>query len=319
MENTIMLPDGNAPRLQHVPASAVILPKRRLLCATDLSPRSDRAVQRTALLAQQMNAEAMFMHTVDDSAPGRVIRMKATRAYLRLRAEGERAMKHAPHAAVAAVRLGTPLDAMIASASEYEPDLIVMARHRRRRMDALIGTTAERVIRSTRRSVLAVSGDAERPYERVMLATDLSRSSTHAARTVAELGMMDDADAWVVHAFGSPYQELILADNLNVQDAMVHRNALRDVIKRDVLRNLADAGVDLERVEVSAEQARPIVAIERAMERVQPDLLVIGVSRWGALKRILLGSVADQVFRNVNCDILAIFPLHSEEMRLRAA
>lgn len=291
------------------------LSKRRLLCATDLGLRSNRAVQRTGLLAQQMNAEAMFMHALDDSVPGRVFRMKANRARQRLAAEGERAMKHAAHDAIASVRLGKPLEAIVASAKECKPDLIIMARHRRRRLDAVIGTTAERVIRSTHHSVLLVSGDAERAYERVVLATDLSSSSVHTAQTMREMGMLNSASAWAMHAFGPPYQELIPAGNLNAHETMMHSKASREVIQRDVLHSLADAGVDLDRVEVLAERARPMDGVERA----QADLLVIGVSRWIALKRILLSSVADQVFRKVNCDILAIVPPSFQKTQLRAA
>lgn len=258
------------------------------------------------------------MHTLDDSVPGRVFRMKANRARQCLIGQGERAMKHAAHDAIASVRVGKPLEAIVASAKEYKPDLIIMARHRRRRLDVLIGTTAERVIRSTHHSVLLVSGDAERAYERVVLATDLSSSSVHTAQTMREMGVLNNASAWAVHAFGPPYQEFILAGSLNAQETML-RKASSEIIQRHVLLSLADAGVDLGRVEVLAEQARPIDGVERALDRVQADLLVIGVSRWIALKRILLGSVADQVFRKVNCDILAIVPPSFQKTQLRAA
>jgi nucleotide-binding universal stress UspA family protein len=65
-------------------AAAAGAPQRRLLCATDLTTRSERAMQRAGLLARQMNAKVFFVHAVDDSAPGRVVRMKVNRAYARL-------------------------------------------------------------------------------------------------------------------------------------------------------------------------------------------------------------------------------------------
>lgn len=292
----------------HEQLASEAMRKRRLLCATDLTSRSERVLQRTALLARQMNAEAVFLHAVEESMPGRALRMKVNRAYVRLSWESGRVMKHAPQDATAWVRLGDHLDVIAATARDYGPDLIVMAKPRPRRLDMLMGTTAERLIRNTNHSLLAVSGAADRPYERVVLATDLSSTSAHVVRTVVEMGMLKHAYAWVVHAFGLPYQEIVTADRLDDREFQAHRAQWAERIRGEVLQNLQDAGVDLARVHVSTELARPLGAIQRAIERVQPELLVIGTSRWFTLKRILVGSVADGVFRNVGCDILAIAP-----------
>jgi nucleotide-binding universal stress UspA family protein len=285
---------------------------RRLLCATDLTERSDHAVQRTAQLARQLDARAVFVHAVDDTEPERVIRMKVNRAHVLLTSQSERAMSHAPQNATASVHLGKPLHALTSAATRHDPDLIVMAAPRLRRVDAVFGTTAERVIRGTRQSVLLVGGPAERAYERVVLAADLSSSSTHVARTMMDLGVLQNGRAWVVHAFNPPYHEIVTRDQLAEDQASMHRRVWSETVRREVLMNLAAAGVDLARVHATAEPGDPFAAIQRATEQVRPDLLVIGVSRWFLLKRLLLGSVADRVFRNVSCDILAIAPARSE-------
>lgn len=54
--------------------------RTRLLCATDLTPRSDDAMRRAAVLAKQMNAEVLFVHAVSEARSGRVMRMKMNRA-----------------------------------------------------------------------------------------------------------------------------------------------------------------------------------------------------------------------------------------------
>ena len=69
---------------------------------------------------------------------------------------------------------------------------------------------------------------------------------------------------------------------------------------------MAASGFDLSRVRIVAEPARPLDAIEQISERLQPELLVIGTSRWFMLKRMLMGSVAHQVLSRVRCDILAV-------------
>jgi nucleotide-binding universal stress UspA family protein len=300
-------------------AVAAGIPKPRILCATDLSARSERAMQRTALLARQMNAEAFFVHAVNDSLAGRVLRSKVNRAYARLTFQSERLMKHAPENAMAAVQLGKPVDVLIAAAREYNPDLIVLAQPKRRRLEAIVGTTAERIIRGTHCSVLLVSNSAERAYERALLATDLSSTSAHVTRTAVNMGVLKNAYMWVVHAFGMPYHDLAAADNLDHIEDMARQINWHSMARQDVLRSLDDAGVDLTRVHVSTELARPLTAIRRALDAGQPELLIIGVGRWLALKRLLVGSVAHQVLRSVNCDVLAIAPPPAERKWLQAA
>lgn len=282
--------------------------RKRLLCATDLTARSDDAVLRAAMLAQQLDAEVLFLHAVDDSQPGRVTRMKVNRAQVRLLSQGERAMRHAPQDAQVAVRLGKPLQVIATVAREWNPDLIVMALPQRRRLDAVIGTTAERVIRATHRPVLVVSGTVTTAYDSVVLATDLSATSLHVARTVMNMGMLERAYAWFVHAFDPPYYGLLDSETTVERQIEEHKRRWRNVVMRDLVQDLQELGIDPQKVRASAQAARPFDAISQAIEQAQPQLLVIGVSRWFMLKRILFGSVADQVFRKIDCDVLAISP-----------
>jgi universal stress protein E len=263
---------------------------------------------RTALLARQMDAEVLFLHAVDDSQSGRVVRMKVNRAQVRLLSQSERAMKHAPQDAQVAVRLGKPLSVIAATAREWNPDLIVMALPQRRRMDAVIGTTAERVIRATHRPVLVVNGAATVAYDNVVLATDLSSTSLHVAQTVATMGMLDNAYAWIVHAFDPPYHGMLATEASVDEQVEEHKRRWRSVVTQDLVQELEQFGVDRALVRASAHAARPFDAISEAIQQARPQLLVIGVSRWFMLKRILFGSVADQVFRKIDCDVLAISP-----------
>lgn len=308
----------------HSAALLTQAPKRRILCATDLTVRSERAMKRAAMLARQLDAQAYFVHSVSDKLAGRVLRMKVSRAQARLAAEAGRLMKHAPEDVTATVQLGKPIDGVIETARELKPDLIVMAQPKRRRLDAMIGTTAERVIRATGCSVLLTSSDAEQPYQRVLLTTDLSPSSKHVARTAVEMGVLANAETWVVHAFGLPYHDIATSDTLHVDqydrvDNRVRQEQWHAEARREVLRNLEETGADPTRVHILTEQASAPNAIRRALDQVQPELLVIGVSRWFALKRILVGSVADQVLRSANCDVLAIAPAAAEKQWRHAA
>lgn len=286
--------------------------RKRLLCVADFTKRSDDVIARTVHIARATDAQVLFVHAVSDSHSGRVLRMKVNRAHARLLSLAERAMKHAPSDASIAVRIGKPLQVITEAASEWEPDLIVMGSPRRSRLDYLLGTTAERVIRATARAVLVVSQPAVAPYSKVVLASDLTSTARSVARTAASMRVLEDARAWVVHGFSPPYQGFVTRDALDPQQIERADRSWRERMHRELLQELVAAEVDLKRVNIAAQAASPFGAIRFTLEMTKADLLVIGTSRWFALKRLLFGSVADEVFRNVQCDVLAVPPVHVE-------
>lgn len=231
--------------------------RNRVLCVTDLTKRSDDAVARAVRMARSMKAQVTFLHAVSDAHSGRVIRMKVNRAHARLLVLADRAMRESPFGADVCVRIGTPLQVIAAVANESEVDIIVMAAPQRRRVDYWLGTTAERVIRATRRPVLIVSRPSTGDYERVLLASDLTVSAQQVAKIASDMGVLD-------------------------------------------------ADFDLNRIRVMAPATPPFDAICSALESTSAELLVVGTSRWFALKRLLFSSVADDVLRNASCDVLAI-------------
>jgi universal stress protein E len=279
---------------------------RRILCATDLTPRSDIAIARAAALARELNAEVTFVHAVDGLQSGRVMRLNVARAHARLLTTAERAMAHAPDKARVSVRVGTPLQAIGGASAEWFPDLIVMTRPQRHTMDIAMGTTAERIIRATRRPVLIVGGQVSGPYSNVVVATDLSETSVQVARTVGSLGLLRDAHTWVVHAFDVPYYGMLESRTQEYVDSFAHQP--RYQLEQTFLAELADHGVDMSKVRLVVQASKPFEAIERCLSSTRAELLVIGTSRWFMLKRLLFGSIADEVLRRVECDVLAITP-----------
>ena len=54
------------------------------------------------------------------------------------------------------------------------------------------------------------------------------------------------------------------------------------------------------------DSARPATAIRRVAAGMKPDLLVMGTRGRGRLRRAFFGSVAAQVLRTVDCDVLVV-------------
>ena len=51
---------------------------------------------------------------------------------------------------------------------------------------------------------------------------------------------------------------------------------------------------------------RPFLEIIRVAKERKSDLIVIGTHGWGALKQVLLGSVAEKVVRKAPCPVLTV-------------
>lgn len=54
------------------------------------------------------------------------------------------------------------------------------------------------------------------------------------------------------------------------------------------------------------EEGDPVEVIRGAVTRAEADLAIIGTRGHTGLKRVLLGSVADEALRTLECDVLAV-------------
>ena len=149
----------------------------RILCATDFAARSDRALNRAVLLAQQTGARLTLVHAVDPRRSPRTLRAQVNRAYVQLLSKVDQAYGSASAAIDVAVRAGGPLEVIARVAEETNAGLLVLAAPQRRRFDSIFGTTAERLLRAIKCPVLVVHREAHGSYRRVAMAVDLSNTS----------------------------------------------------------------------------------------------------------------------------------------------
>jgi nucleotide-binding universal stress UspA family protein len=209
------------------------------------------------------------------------------------------------------VRHGNPFQIIVDTAKERKADLVVMGPHRKRILrDVFVGTTIERVIRTGRIPVLMVNAYPSGPYRRVLLAIDMSNASRRVAKTVTVLGILNVAEAWILHVFRSYAKAMLDRAGDNKEEVTRHVRKTDAEARRELASFLKREGLGDRMKEVILEEGSVFGAISTTVELKKPDLLVIGTRSQGALKRLLLGSVADEVLRRTPCDVLAV-PTHS--------
>jgi nucleotide-binding universal stress UspA family protein len=276
-----------------------------ILAATDLSSRSDRAVHRAALLVRQFGARLVLLHVVDDDQPTNVVDQRLRQAAMLLDGYANRLAEGVSAVPEVLVRRGNPFHAIVETARERASDLVVMGTHRKRILrDIFIGTTIERVVRTGPTPVLMVNAYPDGPYRQVVLATDMSEASGRAVQAARSLGFLDVGKACVLHAYRSYTDAFLEWTDAGKAEIAAHDAA------REARARLASftrrEGLDDRSYEVVLDEGSPFGAISRTVARRNPDLLVIGTSGRTGLKLQLLGSVADEILRRVDCDVLVV-------------
>jgi universal stress protein E len=279
---------------------------QRILCATDLSARSTAAFRRAASLARQTGARLTLLHVIDAQQPERVARMRANRAYVELLSQADRAFGSAAGFIDVVVRRGNILEIVATSAREWDADLIVVAAPKSRRLDSIVGTTAERLVRMAKRPVLVVRREVQGGYRDVAIATDLSGASLPLIRAAVRLGSLEGAAATVVHAVHPSYDGMMKSVGLDESTIGRYQRSSQEHARQRIQAMVADAGLPSDSTRVIVRSEPPAAAIRAVLKYERPELLAIGASRWFLLKRLLIGSVADRLLRTVPCDVLVI-------------
>lgn len=283
---------------------------KRLLIASDLSKRSRVAMRRAVALARQFGAELIVLHVVDDDRPEELIaaecRSAETTVREQLGAVGTVGLVEEP---TITIRVGDPFQVISSEADRIEAELVVMGAHRKRILgDVFTGTTIERVTRLGSRPVLMVNTEGDQPYRHVLVAVDLSDASAHALHTARAVGLLDPLHAAAVHGFmplGEGMMYYANVDRTRIEEHVAvsagqARAAIGGFLRDNGFAEMADL--------MLIEKAAPFEAVRIGVSKFQPDLLVIGTRGHSGLKRILLGSVADQALRQIDIDILAVPP-----------
>lgn len=307
MVGTVVTLKDTESRHDRVPSRRPAARPRRILCATDRSPGADRALRRAALLARQMSARLFVLHLIDGegSSPLSEEQSERTESLLMERlATVSRILGAAPSLLV---RRGDAADAIAAVSEEVNADVIVLGPQRARR-NVFTADTPARLLRSAGRPVLIANREPKGPYRDLLLAVDLCASSARMLRTVNAFGLLEGTRTTVMHAFQVPYRGMVT--QAGIAETHVERYALGWNVARfrELLAYVDAAGVDASQLRVLLEDARPLRAVRRSVHRTRPDLLVLGTRAHTGIRCALLGSLAEDVMREISCDVLVVPP-----------
>jgi nucleotide-binding universal stress UspA family protein len=284
-------------------------PQRKILLATDLSARCDRALDRAAALATAWQAELIAVHALeqaDDFYAGELERRlpswrrlpdSALLAAAQLRGD----MLQAGPDVVAVVEKGEPAELVLGVAKARGCDLIVTGIARDETLGRFgLGTTVDRLLRRSQVPLLVVRKRARSPYGNVVVATDLSECSRGALRVA--LAFFPDRQLGILHAY-DPAAARLTGDSARLEEEY------RAAAAAACLAFLDETGIpvaDRGRFKLLLEHGRPIEIIHQYVRDRSIDLVVIGTRGRSALFEMFIGSTAKEVLSSLPCDVLVV-------------
>lgn len=274
---------------------------KRILIATDLSARSDRALRRAVLLATQLGAALEIVHVIDETVPTDAVQSYETAARStieQLLSTIEPAPKTKPELTL--VR-GHDYDAILRRAAESGADLIVLGITRHNIYELFRGTTAERVVRVGDVPVLMAKDPANAPYARVLLATDNSPSATRALG--AAMGVAPGAELQLLHVVHVPFHAL-LGQEARDQIRAERQQAVKDKLTADIAQFAGQLGIEPPKTTILIQEGDLRSAIDAQIAAFSPDLFALGTHGRATLQSALLGSLAQDILSSPPVDVL---------------
>jgi len=267
------------------------------LLATDFGRSAALARDDAAMLARAYSAPVDLVHV--HAAVGRT---EASRAAQRARTGQHlaecRAALVASGVSVGEVRVtqGSVAEALLHTAEALDTSLVVIGSGDRTHGEPGTGATAETVARFARQWVWISRPRRQPGLTRVLCAVDCSDASLEALAVAADLSARFAATLEVIHVLEHPDFGPD-ADTGSGELAEHARTSLAAV-------NELVAG----RAAVHAEWGRASEVLTRLASNPKCDLLVIGRTGVGGLRRVFLGGTAERLLRAAPCSLLLTSP-----------
>lgn len=286
-------------------------PVRSLTVATDLQSDSRQLLDVAAEIARTTGAGIHLLHVLEADAPRWIGRATREARLSEARTEATRALEvqvsevegMGGRVESALVITHGPVHAAILEHLETTgSDLLVAASHVREGRGHRLGSTVDRLLRTSPVPILVVRGEVHLPFRRVAALTDFSPSSAKGVRLAAAwlpalCGEVSDARLDVLHVGDALYDryepglERLLREKLDEEVASVREEGAPEAVEPRLLWGV-----------------HPVDEFEKAASDKGYDLLVLSTHGHGPIRRALIGSVAMGLAQNSPRPVLVVPP-----------
>ena len=293
----------------------------RILLATDFSKWALRAEEYACCLAATWRATLTVL-TVLEFPPGMNPEYPVNQVYLGelMKAGAKQLVELKARAAARGIALhtriatGIPCEEVLAAVKAEDSDLVVVGTKGKSGLaHVLLGSTAERVIRTAPCPVLTVRMDSDDvsaaeagpcggiSLNRILVPVDFSDCSLEAVEYAALMAQRHNASLTLLHVLEPVSYGL---------DFTLLQTGKREEIRERLTARLGDMTRALTEAKIQADsQVRggtPFESILDSAKTIPADLIVMGTHGRRGLSHALSGSVAEAVLRQSRCPVLTV-------------
>lgn len=291
---------------------------RRVLAATDFSPRAGRAVDRAAQIAHEHEAELYLLHVLPVFPLEALKRLMVEtppeteqRLYNQARAALQQEAKSLAREGIVIrqhVAIGRAHIEINRYAKSHQIDLLVIGDQGESfARELFLGTTASKTLRTGGHPLLITKQEPRGPYKHVLVPVDFSPSSLEALDFASK--MVTGERIRVLHALNIPLERgMEKHTSLHEEWIDPYRNEITNRAQEDmdgVVEGYASRHIPI--TPLIDRGPAPVVIREKARE-LDIDLIVIGKRGETELDDALLGSVTKHVLYETTCDVLIVSP-----------
>ncbi len=288
---------------------------RKVLLATDLSARGDRALERAVGIATDRRAHLTVLHAFEEfdepnltygrhrtpswRAPPDALALAKLRIGEGLHAELGDAVEHA----TILIEEGEPAEVIERVSAAQGIDLIVTGIAREglfATRPVILGRTVEQLLRRVPAPILIVRNRPRAPYRHILVTTDFSEASAHALQVA--LSFFPRQVLHLLHAFDVPHSGVASALDRQVENF----RRTHEIELAEFLNSMVMPEEDRVRLIKLIELGRPAALVREYVRDRGADLVVLGTHGRGAMLEALLGSTAKSILSSLPCDALIV-------------
>jgi len=285
----------------------------KILVATNFGKDSDQTVQAAVSVAKTFNSEIILLHVIPEvsgfpTAVGN-LKKKVTERFQDIQSDIEKADVRVTETAMLS---GVPFDQIVRYADLHDTNVIVMGAGEKSDDDPFrLGITAEKVLRKSSKPVWVVKPDSTMQISNILCPVDFSEPSARALTNAIRLARSFKAKLTVLHVI-QPLKIILRLTKVGDTDEAIYVRERHSEFEL-FLKNFDFHNVNWKR---EIRQGQPHQEILAFAGEKTADLLVMGSVGRSGLSRILMGSVASKVVRQMPCSIITVKSEHAIRLRL---
>jgi nucleotide-binding universal stress UspA family protein len=282
-------------------------PPKRILLATDLSARGDRALDRAAQLSRQWGAELVIVHAIDrkmeslsDLANPLPSWRRSPTPELNIQKQIRRDLREEVDHLKIQIGEGDPARVILDTAAREGCEMIVLGMAQEDISGRMpLGSTVEHLVRKSPLSVLVVKNRPNGPYRHILVGTDFTEESRYGLEVAA--GSFPGSRFALMHAFEMPYRALLSDTTLSQEFAAMERATITEFLRDSAVPAQVRDGI-----KTMIEHGPPGLMLRRYVEEQHADLTVIGAYGRGFLFHLLMGGNTPRIVDSVPSDVLLV-------------